>query len=155
MLALCSGNSGNNKIWATPRGCMWLNKTGVLGLLRVYSAAGSSSCSAGSGFEITERTFNIAHIMPKKADPPVAMSIVKLSTPMLYTRNAVLPKQTIAAIMAQTIDAWNFFSRTTGATPTIATTNMQYFMAMNRLLMTMATPPFVSKFESNLLNTNP
>ena len=93
--------------------------------------------------------------MPKKADPPVAMSIVKFSTPVLYKRNPVLPKQTITATMAQTIAAWNFFSRTTGATPTIVTTNMHYIMAMNRLLMTMATPPFVSKFASNLLNTNP
>ena len=93
--------------------------------------------------------------MPKKAEPPVAMSIVKFSTPVLYKRNPVLPKQTITAITAQAIDAWNFFSRTTGATPTIATTNTQYFMAMNRLLMTMATPPLGSKFESILLNTNP
>ena len=37
----------------------------------------------------------------------------------------------------------------------IATTNTQYFIAMNRLLMTMATPPLGSKFESILLNTNP
>ena len=122
---------------------------------RFYCLGPSSSCVVVNGLEVTVRTFHEAHIMPNKDAQPVAISIGQSTESALENRKNVLPRQTITAMKAQAIEAGNFLALMTGATPTIATTKTQYFIAMNMLLTMMLKTLLVSKFESNLLNTNP